>query len=101
MHWCAVCGKRAAALTIDGDELRRECFTSVLTQPATPAIRAAIADARALHALDPELACFYCPQCDAAYCGDHWQRRDVFDDEGFHDSIRGSCPHGHERMLED
>jgi hypothetical protein len=28
-------------------------------------------------------------------------RWSVFDDDGWHDSIRGRCPHGHERMLED
>ena len=38
-----------------------------------------------------------------SYCGAHWARWDVFDqgDPAHHDSIRGRCPVGHERMLED
>jgi hypothetical protein len=44
---------------------------------------------------------FFCPVCDKCYCGTHWKRWDVFDDDGWHDSIRGACPEGHERMLED
>lgn len=59
-------------------------------------------DAAALHAMDFEVTPFFCPACEACYCGDHWLRHDVFDpDDGWHDSIRGTCPQGHERMLED
>jgi hypothetical protein len=100
VHLCAICGQEAGRLKIEGGELRRSAFTSTLTQPATDGVRAVIADAAALHALDPELAPFYCPECERSYCGAHWRREDVFED-GFHDSIRGACPSGHERMLED
>jgi hypothetical protein len=100
VHLCASCGQEAGRLRIEGDELRRTAFTSTLTQKATDGVRAAIADAAALHALDPELAPFYCPGCERSYCGAHWRREDVFED-GLHDSIRGTCPEGHERMLED
>ena len=56
-----------------------------------------------LYRLDLEWTPFYCPDCDACYCGDHYRHWDVFDDDDshFHDSIRGCCPKGHERMLED
>jgi hypothetical protein len=101
VHSCELCNQQAAELTCENGELRRETFTGTLTQPETPAVRAAIADAAALYALDPELAPFFCPECRRTYCGDHWETRDVFDDDGFHDSIRGTCPEGHERMLED
>ena len=101
IHLCGVCGKEAGRLTFEDGQLRRETFTGTLTQPETEAVRGVIGHASALYALDPELAPFYCPACDRAYCGEHWRRRDVFDDEGFHDSIRGTCPQGHERMLED
>jgi hypothetical protein len=100
VHLCAVCGQEAGRLKIEGDELRRTAFTSTLTQKATDGVRASIADAAALHALDPELAPFYCPACERSYCGAHWRREDVFEGD-FHDSIRGTCPDGHERMLED
>ena len=101
VHLCSVCGAEAGRLQIEGDELRRTSFTSTLTQAATDDVRAAIADAAALYALDLELAPFYCPGCDASYCGEHWRREDVFAEDGAHDSIRGTCPQSHERMLED
>ena len=100
VHSCAICGKEAATLQCVDGEFRRETFTGLLTQPETGRIREAIADAAALHALDPELAPFYCPECDRTYCGDHWTTEDVFED-GFHECIRGTCPEGHARMLED
>ena len=72
---------------------------------AMPRIRAALAaqDAGALYASDPEFAPFWCPRCDAAYCGDHWQTWLVFDDEdpSWLDEQRGICPEGHERMIFD
>ena len=99
-HRCALCGKEAGTLTCAEGELRRVSFTSVLTQRETPAVRAVIGSARALFELDFELAPFYCPACDRSYCGDHWHASDVFED-GVHDGIRGTCPEGHERLLED
>jgi hypothetical protein len=101
IHLCALCDNEAGRLKIVNGTLTRTAFTSTLTQPAGDAVANAIADAGALHALDPELVPFYCPACGHAYCGEHWTRRDVFDDDGWHDSIRGTCPHGHERLLED
>ena len=100
-HRCSVCGEVAARVYVEGG-LRRETFTGTLTQASSPAIEDALHDAAALHAIDPELAPFFCPECAVTYCGGHWHRWDVFDPEtGFHDQIRGRCPNGHERMLED
>lgn len=108
---CRVCGRDVGWIEVDRasgvPEVVRVTFTGRLTQPAPEAVADRLAaavqavDAAAVHAIDPELAPFYCPQCDASYCGEHMQHWDVFDDEGFHDSIRGRCPEGHERMLED
>lgn len=108
---CSICRAVAAEFFIDGrgDEaqLWRESFTGTLSQPMAAAalerLRAALDEgsARRVYDVDHDLAPFYCPQCDASFCGDHWHRWDVFDDDGFHDSIRGRCPLGHERMLED
>lgn len=104
---CAICGLTATVLDLDAEGLRRESFTGTLAQPLPrgpgPALRAAVAagDARALHAVDPELVPCFCPECGQSYCGEHWTTRDVFDDDGFHDAIRGTCPEGHERLLED
>jgi hypothetical protein len=111
---CSVCSKQAGSVilseTDNGYEVTRESFTSKMTSrvspSAMPAVMCAIEQecASDLFHCDFEYAPFYCPKCDASYCGDHWVRHDVFDnDDGFvwHDSIRGRCPKGHERMLED
>ena len=109
---CKECGKEAAHLQLFGDastggQLKPDRFTSALTDPVSAprfdSLRKLISEgsARALYGVDLELASFYCPKCDACYCGAHWQRWSVYDDDGWHDSIRGACPNGHERMLED
>ena len=110
---CAECRQQAGHVQLFGTPLspqvRRESFTGALDAVVPPeefsALRSAIVqcDARMLHSLDAEYAPFFCPQCDAVYCGAHWRRWDVFDrdDPAWHDSIRGLCPQGHERMLED
>jgi predicted RNA-binding Zn-ribbon protein involved in translation (DUF1610 family) len=101
IHRCSRCDNEAATLTCENGTFTRATFTGTLTQPETASVRAAIGDARTLHALDLELAPFYCPTCRRTYCGDHWRVEDVFDEDGFHDAIRGACPEGHERLLED
>jgi len=111
---CAACNAQAGVVRLFGPaadgEIVRDSFTSRLTlrvsEEAFEAVRAMIAagDIQRLHEFDLEVASFYCPQCRSCYCGDHWARRDIFDEEnGFtwHDSIRGRCPRGHDRMLED
>jgi hypothetical protein len=108
---CSRCGEPAGTVLLraadTGFEIVRSSFTSVLTRPVTASASALVRramlekDAAALYMMDFELAPFYCPDCGACYCGAHWLRQDVFDDDGWHDSIRGTCPAGHERMLED
>ena len=44
-HYCAVCSKLAGTLVVEGNELRRESFTSTLTQPIAASARAALGDA--------------------------------------------------------
>lgn len=108
---CSACGASAAVVALfltDGrGRVARSCFTSDLRMPLSAAGYALVlqalldGDAAALYQCDRELASFYCPDCGKSYCGAHWHRWDVFDDDGWHDSIRGTCPAGHERMLED
>ena len=105
---CSLCEAVAGTVWLESDaRVARESFTSRLWLAVNggelTALRAALraGDAAALHAVDLELAPFWCPECAASYCGVHWVRWSVFDDDGWHDSIRGRCPHGHERMLED
>ena len=109
--FCDLCGKEAGHMLIlqtpRGTELLRRSFTSAMTQrgPFSETIYSAVMgqNAKDLYALDFELTPFYCPECDACYCGDHWVRWDEFDEDFplFHDSIQGQCPKGHIRMLED
>lgn len=101
---CSICGAVAGSVVAVAGELRRESFTGLLRRPA-PADPLPESAAE-LFALDFELAPFWCPDCQAVYCGDHWQHWLEFDDDpeappAWLDSIRGRCPQGHERMLED
>ncbi|HSU16718.1 hypothetical protein [Longimicrobium sp.] len=57
-------------------------------------------DARTLWQGWFEWAPFFCPECDACYCRDHW-RMEMDLDEGFFDCTWGTCPRGHRRMIED
>ena len=108
---CSLCGASAAVVRLfqagSAGLIVRESFTSNLESALSPAsfkhVLAAVTsgDAAALYRCDLEFASFYCPDCGLSYCGEHWQRWDVFDDDGWHDSIRGCCPEGHQRMLED
>jgi hypothetical protein len=108
---CGLCGDEAGTAELvaeaGGTRFTRISFTSKLSGAVPPekvaALRSVLdsADARGLHELDFEYAPFYCPPCNAVYCHRHWVRWDVFDDDSWHDSIRGRCPQAHERMLED
>jgi hypothetical protein len=53
-----------------------------------------------LHAIDWELAPFWCRQCRACYCRDDWQRTVIFDGP-FYDYTDGECPAGHRHMIDD
>jgi len=107
---CSLCGKEAGTIVLErGDDRirgKRSSFVSELTCYLDLTLWSRLAeavangDAAALYAIDLELTPFYCPACRACFCGDHWQSGSIWDD-GFHDSSRGACPNGHERMLED
>jgi hypothetical protein len=110
---CSICGTGAGEIRLqrmpDRAEVRRESWPGVAIFPLSAEridpMRAALAaaDVSAIFALNFELTPFYCPMCEASYCSDHWDWWDVWDDEwtAWRDSVRGRCPHGHERMLED
>jgi hypothetical protein len=72
---------------------------------AIPAVLRALGDSdgAALFAADFELAPFWCPTCGSSYCGDEWVIWTVYDegDPEWIDELRGRCPVGHERMLQD
>lgn len=88
-----------AGVSIDGGPVS---VTIGVAGTATERVAAALGagDAAALYAIDDEFAPFWCPRCEACYCRTHYVAVTLFDD-GFFDEIRGTCPAGHERRLED
>jgi hypothetical protein len=63
----------------------------------------ASADPAALYAVEPLWAPFYCSECERVYCHEHWQFRLVFDEEwtDWYEETVGTCPRGHERVVDD
>jgi predicted RNA-binding Zn-ribbon protein involved in translation (DUF1610 family) len=57
-------------------------------------------DPAELRRIDWEMAPFYCPECEQAYCHADWRTYIVFD-EGFYDCTMGTCPAGHRHMIDD
>ncbi len=50
--------------------------------------------------LDWEWMPCWCLVCEAIYCREHWTKETLFD-EGFYDCVRGTCPLGHVRTIDD
>lgn len=112
---CAVCGAAAGTFSVDdAGTVVIAGFLGRVTQridrPAPDTWRALAdmspADAcRMLHALNAEWAPWYCPACDAVYCRDHWSMRVEFEEDAglpaWYDRTLGTCPRGHERVLDD
>lgn len=109
---CATCNQVAGAISLfrknDGfATCKLEGFAGVLTSLIKPEsfdrVFSAIenTDARTLYLINLEFAPFYCPSCAAVYCREHWRMWDVFDDDGWHEGLRGCCSKGHERLLMD
>jgi hypothetical protein len=57
-------------------------------------------DPLALRDINLELAPFYCPDCQLNYCRSDWNINIVFD-EGFYDYTMGTCPQGHQYVVDD
>lgn len=60
-------------------------------------------DIEGLYRIDREYVPFYCPRCDAIFCGKCWRKIAVYADDypGWFEEMRGVCPNGHERCLND
>jgi hypothetical protein len=54
----------------------------------------------ALHAINWELAPFFCRHCGKCYCRDDWHPIAVWDGP-FYDYTEGECPAGHRQMIDD
>ena len=110
---CSLCGKEAGHYFFTGRERELSytlrSFTGGFTIPrASEGLFYRLArmvrerDVRGLFKADFENTPFYCPKCDACYCGDHYFSRPVYEDAYpyLFDYTLGRCPFGHERMLE-
>lgn len=71
-----------------------------IRDPAPIAVDLRQAAPAALAALNSEFANFWCRRCDASYCGAEWATETHYDD-GFFDSIEGTCPRGHRATVLD
>jgi hypothetical protein len=83
---CRVCFADAGDISLaETGEVRVISFAGELTRRVTevaPLWDAIVAgSAAAVYAVDPELAPWWCPECSASYCGEHW--------------ASGRCPQGH------
>jgi hypothetical protein len=58
------------------------------------------ADPVAIRQVNPDLAPFYCPDCELNYCAKDWDTHVMLDD-GFYDCTMGTCPNGHRHMVDD
>lgn len=58
-------------------------------------------DLSKLHGIDADFFGFICRRCVAAYCRDCWKNVYPTFDDGLYDETRGTCPRGHEQMLQD
>jgi hypothetical protein len=116
---CANCGRAAAEIsllpsgTITGgaastrDRLERADFMGTLTRFGSPAelkklfeavSRGDYANARQI---DSDFVGFHCRRCEAVYCQACWRLSPPVIDQGFYDYTLGTCPHGHEQMVDD
>jgi len=92
-------GEKSKRLSIEGGPA---AATHGLFRQSVPQIIGALerSDAQALRNVDREFAPFYCRECAASYCRNHWETEDVWDDFSY-DCTYGTCPKGHRAMIAD
>lgn len=116
---CAHCGRAAAELALlpsgtvtagaasTRDRLERTDFMGTITRFGSPAELATLFEAvrrgdfAAARGIDPDFVAFHCRGCGAVYCQDCWQIGPPVFEEGFYDYTLGTCPAGHEQVVDD
>ena len=115
---CAKCGGVAAQFSAwragegtgfmaDRDRLERTGWFGQVLKPLPltdaetllEAIRAG--NLAALAKADPDLFGFFCRACGSVYCSACWDIGAAEFDDGFYDCTRGTCPQGHEQVVDD
>ena len=59
------------------------------------------ADYAAAQDADTDFVAFYCHECGRVYCDNCWSLSTPVFDEGFYDYTLGTCPEGHEQIVDD
>jgi hypothetical protein len=54
-----------------------------------------------IRANDSDFVAFYCDECRQVYCDNCWRLGTPVFDEGFYDYTLGTCPRGHEQIVDD
>lgn len=116
---CAHCGRAAAEVallpaTVTGaspwharERLERTDFMGTLTKfgsaEALVALFEAIdqGDFATAASLDGDFVAFHCGACEQVYCDRCWQLSPPVFDDGFYDYTLGTCPRGHEQVVDD
>lgn len=111
---CAQCGEVAAHVALIIDEPRSGLiaesdflgeWTQVVLESGLRPLAQALnrADAPALYAVEALWAPFYCSECRACYCHEHWRMHVIFDEDwpDWYDCTEGTCPMGHRRLVDD
>ncbi len=116
---CARCGRAAAEISLllasvqgagpfsDRDRLERADFMGTVTKFGAYAHLLALfewlarQDFAAARGEDADFVAFHCRVCNQAYCEKCWQIGAPVFDEGFYDYTLGTCPAGHEQIVDD
>jgi hypothetical protein len=105
---CTRCGGIAAEFSFkDGEGLRRKGFMGEVTKfgeadelrRILEMIRAG--DFAAARGADADFVAFHCRKCKCCYCERCWRIGPPQFDEGFYDCTSGTCPKGHEQIVDD
>ena len=116
---CDRCGRAAAEFALlpasvkgeglfqDRDRLERTDFMGAVTRFGDAEELAALfdmvcrGDYGAARGADADFVAFHCWECGKNYCQACWQIGPPVFDEGFYDYTMGTCPEGHEQMVDD
>lgn len=116
---CARCGRAAAEIALlpasaagerpwhQRDRLERTDFLATVTRFGDTAENLRLfeaicrSDYASARAADPDFVGFVCRECNLPYCDTCWHVGAPEFDEGFYDCTRGTCPAGHEQVVDD
>ena len=116
---CSRCGRAAAELALlpaaaegetmwrDKDRLERTDFLGSVVKFGDYAQllelfeTIARGDYAAAREADADFVAFHCRACERVYCAECWKLDSPVFDEGFYDYTLGTCPEGHEQVVDD